>query len=123
MFPIIEVPESIRQGMLAYRALFCRKEGFDQVSRFGTGLIVSPNKTLQGIYDLQNWGPGGGPGRRCMQEAVFEANWDDDQLMRRQRAEVAKAPRGGGRQIISVDWTMAHPERGPEIFAHTKAYD
>ena len=30
-------------------------EGFDHVSRYVTGLIVSPNKTLQGIYDLQVW--------------------------------------------------------------------
>jgi len=36
-----------------------------------------------------------------MHEAVFEANWDDDQLMPPHRAEVAKAPQGGGRQIIS----------------------
>ncbi len=123
MFPIIEVPPSIQQGLRAYRAIFCRKEGFEHVSRFVTGLIISPNKTLQGIYDLQNWGPAGGPSRRSMHEAVFEANWDDDQLMQQHRAEVAKAQQGGGRQIISVDWTMAHHERGPEIFANTKAYD
>src|SRR5712692_5533963 len=123
MFPIIEVPESIRQGMLAYRSIFCRKEGFDHVSRFVTGLIISPNKTLQGIYDLQNWGSAGGPSRRSMHEAVFEASWDAEQLMQQHRVEVAKAQRGGGRQIISVDWTMAHHERGPAIFANTKAYD
>src|SRR4029450_13350448 len=30
-----------------------RDEGFEHVSRYVTGLILSPNKTLQGIYDLQ----------------------------------------------------------------------
>ena len=123
MFPIIEVPESIQQGMLPYRSAFCRKEGFEYVSRFVTGLIISPNKTLQGIYDLQNWGPGGGPSRRSMHEAVFEADWDDDRLMQLHRAAVAQAQSSGGRQIISLDWTLAHQERGPEIFANTKAYD
>ena len=53
MLPIVEVPETIRNGMLNYRDVFCRDEGFDHVSRYVTGLIISPNKTLQGIYDLQ----------------------------------------------------------------------
>jgi hypothetical protein len=56
MLPIIEVPQSIRQAMKAYRSVFCREEGFEHVSRYVTGLVLSPNKTLQGIYDLQVWG-------------------------------------------------------------------
>ena len=123
MFPIIAVPESIQEGMLPYRSVFCRQEGFESVSRFVTGLIISPNKTLQGIYDLQNWGPDGGPSRRSMHEAVFEAPWDDEELMQRHRTVVAQAQNGGGRQIISLDWTLAHHARGPEIFANSKAYD
>jgi len=46
MLPIVEVPEIIRNGMLNYRDVFCRYEGFDHVSRYVTGLIISPNKTL-----------------------------------------------------------------------------
>ena len=47
MLPIIEVPETIALGMKNYRNVFCREEGFDYVSRYVTGLIISPNKTLQ----------------------------------------------------------------------------
>ena len=63
MLPIIEVPETIALGMKNYRNVFC--EGFDYVSRYVTGLIISPNKTLQGIYDLQVW-EDGKPSRRAM---------------------------------------------------------
>jgi hypothetical protein len=115
MLPIIEVPESIRQGMIAYRSVFCRDEGFEPVSRFVTGLVISPNKTRQGIYDLQVWGDEGGPSRRAMHQAVFEAGWDDDHLMKIHRGEVASAQADGGRQVISLDWTLAHHDRGPEI--------
>src|SRR5713226_7640468 len=123
MLPILEVPESIRQGMEIFRPVFCREEGFEAVSRFTTGLIISPNKTLQGIYDLQIWGPAGGPSRRAMHAAVFEAGWDSNQLMKIHRAKVAQAQSRGGRQIIDLDWTLAHHERGPEIFANDRAWD
>ena len=55
MIPIVEVPQTIAEQMKNYRDIFCREEGFDHVSRYVTGLIISPNKTLQGIYDLQVW--------------------------------------------------------------------
>jgi hypothetical protein len=123
MLPILEVPESIRQGMLAFRSVFCREEGFDHVSRFVTGLIISPNKTVQGIYDLQVWEPGGKPSRRAMHTALFEAGWDSEELMGLHRAKVAREQSRGGRQIISLDWTLAHHERGPEIYANDRAWD
>ena len=55
MLPIIEVPQAIASGMAKYRDVFCREEGFEHVCRYVTGLVISPNKTLGGIYDLQVW--------------------------------------------------------------------
>ena len=49
MLPIIGVPETIRQGLAPYRPLCCRDEGFEHVSRYVTGWILSPHTTLQGI--------------------------------------------------------------------------
>ena len=57
MVPLVGVPETIRLGLAPYREVFCRAEGFDHVSRYITGLLLSPNKTLQGIYDGQVWEP------------------------------------------------------------------
>jgi hypothetical protein len=51
MLPIVEIPETIAIGRSKYRDVFCRDEGFEHVSRYVTGLVISPNKTLQGIYD------------------------------------------------------------------------
>ena len=61
MVPLVGVPEIIRRGMAPYREVFCRAEGFDHVSRYVTGLLLSPNKTLQGIYDVPGVGAGGTP--------------------------------------------------------------
>ena len=97
-------------------------EGFEHICRFITGLILSPNKTLQGIYDLQVW-EGEAPSRRAMHEAVFESGWDSEALIEHHRTEVAQAYQGRGRQVISLDWTLAHHERGPKIYAVTKSYD
>jgi hypothetical protein len=84
--------------------------------------VTSPNKTLQGIYDLQVF-EGDRPSRRAMHEAVFEAGWDCDQLMPRHRARVAADHKGRGREVISLDWTLAHHDRGPEICGVNRAYD
>jgi hypothetical protein len=56
MFPIVGIPETIRNGFSPYRGLFCREQGFEHIGRYVTGLLLCPNKTLQGIYDLQVWG-------------------------------------------------------------------
>lgn len=122
MLPMCGVPETVRRGLAPYRELFCREAGFEHVSRYVTGLILSPNKTLQGIYDLQVWGDDQ-PSRRAMHTAVFEAGWDAEGLMPQHRAIVAPEHRGRGREVISLDWTLAHHEWGPEIYGVTKSYD
>jgi hypothetical protein len=123
MVPLVGVPETIRRGLAPYREVFCRAEGFDHVSRYITGLLLSPNKTLQGIYDGQVWEPGAPRSRRAMHEGVFEAGWAADALMPHHRAVIADAHRGRGREVISLDWTYAHHERGPKIWGVKKAWD
>ncbi len=122
MLPIIGIPETIAQGLAGCRDLFCRMEGFAHISRYVTGLIRSPNKTLQGIYDLHVWDRHT-PSRRAMHAAVFAAGWDSPAFMPRHRAQVAYDHRGRGREVISLDWTLAHHERGPHIFGVDQAYD
>jgi len=87
-----------------------------------TGLIVSPNKTGQGIYAHQVW-EGEKPSRRARQEAVFEAGWEAEELLPRQRALIAPEQRGRGREVMSLDWTLVHQERGPQIDGTTKSDD
>ena len=123
MFPLVGVPETIRRGMAPYRDVFCREAGFDHVSRYVTGLLLSPKKTLQGIYDAQVWEPGTSCHRRAMHEAVFEAGWATDDLMPRHRAVVAGAHGHRGREVISLDWTYAHHERGRQMWGVKKAWD
>jgi hypothetical protein len=123
MVPLVGVPETIRRGLAPYREVFCRAEGFEHISRYVTGLILSPNKTLQGIYDRQVWEPGVSHSRRAMHEAVFEAGWAADALLPHHRALIAGAHRGCGREVISLDWTYAHHERGPKIWGGQKAWD
>lgn len=122
MLPMVGVPEAVRKGLRPYRDLFRRAEGFEYVSRYVTGLLVNPNKTLQGIYANQVW-PEQKPSRRAMHEAVFEAEWKADELLPRHRALIAPQHRNRGREVISLDWTLVHHERGPQIYGVTKSYD
>jgi hypothetical protein len=122
MLPLCGVPATIQQAMAPYRDLFCPDEGFAHVSRYITGLILSPNKTLQGLYDLQVCDPES-PSRRAMHAAVFEAQWDAEALMPRHRAVVAQDHGRQGREVIRLEWTLAHHEWGAKIYGVTKSYD
>src|SRR5919197_1186117 len=44
-------------------------------------------------------------------------------LMPHHRAVIAGAHRDRGREVISLDWTYAHHERGPKIWGVKKAWD
>jgi hypothetical protein len=123
MFPIVTVPETIRTGMAPYREVFCREAGFDHVGRYGTRLILSPNKTLQGSYDAPVWEDGVQPSRQAMHAAVFEAGWDVDGLLPQHCTVVAPAHRGRGREVVCIDWTYAHHERGPHVWGVKKRWD
>jgi hypothetical protein len=122
MLPVVEVPKTVQQQMRPYRDLFRRSEGFEYVSRYVTGLLVSPNKTLQGRYANQVWEENR-PGYRAMHEAVFEAGWNADELLPRHRRLIASEHQNRGREVISLDWTLVHHERGPHIYGVTKSYD
>jgi hypothetical protein len=115
MLPITGIPETIAKGTAGFRDLCCRQEGFEPRTRYVTGLILRPNKTWQGIYGRQGWDRDT-PSRRAMHGAVFAAGWDTQELMERHRRHVARDPRGHGRDVMSLDWTLAHHERGPRIF-------
>jgi ABC-type glutathione transport system ATPase component len=58
-----------------------------------------------------------------MNEAVFEANWSSEELIKTHKEIISEKYKGKGRAIISLDWTQAHHERGANIYAVTKAYD
>jgi hypothetical protein len=58
-----------------------------------------------------------------MPEAVFEAGWDADARLPLHRPVVAPAHWGHGREVLSLDWTYAHHERGSKIWGVRKAWD
>lgn len=122
LLPFFGAPQTIAQAMEKYRELFFRSEGFEHVSRYLTGLILSPNKTLQGIYDAQVWDRDK-PSRRAMHEAVFESPWDSRQVMEKHRQVVSADHQDKGKEVITLDWTLSHHDKGPNIFGVDKAYD
>jgi hypothetical protein len=114
MLPVVEDPKTVQRQMRPYRDLFRRSEGFEYVSRYVTGLLISPNKILHGIHATPVW-EGNTPGYRTMHEAGFEAGWDAEALLPRHRRVIAPEHRGRGREVISLDWTLVQHERGPHI--------
>jgi len=122
MIPIVDIPDTVKTNLLPYRSIFCKEAGFEYIGRYISGLILSPNKTLQGIYDAQVWS-NEKPSRRAMHEAIFESGWDSEGLLWRHREVVSRSHRGKGKEVISLDWTLSHHLRGPQIYGVKKGYD
>lgn len=92
------------------------------MSRYLTGLLLSPNKTLQGIYGQQVWLEEQPVSRRAMHAAGFEAGWASDALMYRHRTVVGADHRGRGLEVLALDWTYVHHDRGPQLYGVKRAY-
>ena len=55
MFPLVGIPKTVANFLQSYRDVFCREEGFEHIKRYISGLLLSPNKTLQGILLDDNY--------------------------------------------------------------------
>ena len=122
-WPLAGITPTIQTFMASYREVFCRAAGFEHVSRYVSGLLLSANKTLQGIYDQIVWPAGKPVSRRAMHEAVFEAGWNREALMSRHRETIAPHYRGRGRAVVSLDWTFAYHPYSQKIYGAKEAYD
>jgi hypothetical protein len=48
---------------------------------------------------------------------------DAEALLPRHRATIAQEHRGRGREVLSLDWTYAHHDRGPNIWGVKQAWN
>ena len=123
MLPLVGIAPTIAKALESFRSVFCRDAGFAHISRYLSGLLLSPNKTLQGIYSQLVWREGEQVSYRAMHEAIFEAGWHRQELMEHHRNVVGSKHRGRGREVISLDWTYSHHRYSQEIFGTKTAYD
>ncbi len=101
MLPLVGIPRTIAKFLKSYRKVFRKEAGWKHISRYINGLLMSPNKTLQGIYSQLVWDEENKVSRRAMHEAIFEAGWKYQELMGEHRKNVAAVHRGKGREIIA----------------------
>ena len=101
MLPLVGIPKTVVQFLKQYRKVFCREAGFKHISNYINGLLMSPNKTLQGIYSQIVWDEKEKVSRRAMHESIFEGGWKYEKLMQQQRKVVSPIHQGKGREIIA----------------------
>ena len=123
MFPLVGIPKTIEKFLLSYRKVFRKEAGFKHISRYISGLLMSENKTVQGIHSQILWEQGEKVSRRAMHEALFESGWKEERLMQEHRKVLASAHRGKGKAIIALDWTFAYHPYSEKIYAAKEAYD
>ena len=50
MLPLVEIPETIGRCLAPYRSVFCREAGFEHISRYVSGLILSQGGATQTLW-------------------------------------------------------------------------
>ena len=123
MLPLVGIPRTIAKFLKSYRKVFRKEAGWKHISRYINGLLMSPNKTLQGIYSQLVWDEENKVSRRAMHEAVFEAGWKYQELMEEHRKNVATVHQGKGREVMALDWTLSYHPYSEKIFGAKSAYD
>lgn len=123
MLPLVGISATTAKFLKSYRPVFSKEAGFKHISRYINGLLISPNKTLQGIYSQLVWNEPEKVSRRAMHEAVFEAGWKHEELMEQHRRVISPIHQGKGREIIALDWTFSYHPYSEKIFAAKEAYD
>ena len=123
MLPLVGVTSTIAEFLKPYREVFSREAGFKHISNYINGLLLSENKTLQGIHSQIVSKDEEKVSRRAMHEAVFEAGWKYSELMEQQRKVVAPLHKGRGREVIALDWTLSYHPYSKKIFGAKEAYD
>ena len=121
MLPLVGIPATIAKFLKSYRQVFRKEAGFQHISRYINGLLMSPNKTLQGIYRQLVWNEQEKVSRRAMHEAGFEAGWKYEELMKQHRRILSPVHRGKGREIIALDWTFSYHPYSEKIFVSQPA--
>lgn len=124
MLPLVGIPSTVSECLKPYSKVFCREAGFKHISRYINGLLMSSNKTLQGIYNQIVWEKEEEKtSRRAMHEGVFEAGWKHKQLMEQHRKVIAPAHKGKGKEVIAIDWTFSYHPYSEKIFGAKPGYD
>jgi len=123
MLPILSIPDVIKSSLSKYRDIFRTTSSFRHIGKYITNLLVNQNKTLQGahynVIDLDK-----PVTRRAMHYGVFGSNWDDEGLIPHHRTIVSKDHQGQhGKEVIVLDWTFSHHDRGPKIYGNKIMYD
>ena len=123
MIPLVGISASVADFLQSYRNVFSKEAGWKHINRYINGLLISSNKTLQGIYHQIVWNEDEKVSRRAMHEAVFEAQWQYSQFMKSHRQKIDAIHRGQGREIIALDWTFSYHPYSEKIFAAKDLYD
>ena len=98
MIPLVGIGTSVETFLKSYRNVFFKDAGWKHINRYINGLLMSPNKTLQGIYHQIVWNEDYKVSHTAMHEAVFEAPWQYSQLMKSHRQKIDTIHRGKGRK-------------------------
>ena len=100
--PIVSVPPIISRLTNPYRGFFTKPQ-FKHFRRLVTGLIVSPNKTLQEINDAY-----GDTNQSSLNRFVSHSKWDLDRLNQRRLSHIRKCVHFTRKGILVIDESLLH---------------
>ncbi len=118
IIPIVKIPASIADGLSIYRNLFPRRETYEHIQQYCTGLVVLDKPSILRMSQcLVN-----GPCQSSLNKAITSSPWSE-QAVNDRRIESVAPYHQTGLTIGIVDSTFIHHPRGQNIYGVYKYWD
>lgn len=118
ILPIVKIPKSIAQGLAIYRPLFPRRESYEHIQQYCTGLVVLERPSIQRLSQCLVEGPS----QSALNKAITESPWSAE-AMNQKRLQSITPFHHNGVTIGIVDSTFIHHPRGQNIYGVYQYWD
>ena len=120
LIPIVSIPESIEEGLRHYRELFSRRESYEHIKEYCTGMVVLEKPSINRLAQCLV----GGPSQSSINKAITMSSWSREGVNEKRIGLIKVYHKSKGLTIGILDSTFSHHPRGEEkIYGVYKYWD
>ncbi len=118
IIPIVSIPPSIANGLKHYKDLFPRRETFQHIQEYCTGMVVLDKPSIKRISQCFV----DGPCQSSLNKSITASPWSEESVNQK-RLESIQQYHNNGFTVGIIDTTLFHHPRGQSIYGVYKYWD
>ena len=112
VIPITDLPESIVEGLAAYRGLFSREGSFHHIMEYAPGLVILEKPSIRRLAECLVEGPA----QSSINKALTQSPWSEEQMNTRRLEGIPPYYQGKGLVVGILDSTLLHHPRSNRMY-------